>query len=91
MNIYNIIEIAWSAWRETSGVAYDRNLPTQVKENVHKKAIQSVLTYGAQCWAVRKTEKRNLHTTEMWAGGKNRIDHVRNVDIWKEAHMYPMA
>ena len=20
-----------------------------------------------------------------------RLDHVRNVDIWKEAHMYPMA
>ena len=22
---------------------------------------------------------------------KTRLDHVRNVDIWKEAHMYPMA
>ena len=20
-----------------------------------------------------------------------RLDHVRNVDIWKETHMYPMA
>ena len=26
-----------------------------------------------------------------WARGKTRLDHVRNVDIWKEAHMYPMA
>ena len=25
-----------------------------------------------------------------WARGKTRLDHVRNVDIWKEAHMYPM-
>ena len=25
------------------------------------------------------------------ARGKTRLDHVRNVDIWKEAHMYPMA
>ena len=44
--------------------------------------------------AVRK-EKRKLHTTEMrmlrWARGKTRLDHVSNVDIWKEAHMYPMA
>ena len=26
-----------------------------------------------------------------WARGKTRLDHVRNVDIWKEAHMYLMA
>ena len=26
-----------------------------------------------------------------WARGKTRLDHVRIVDIWKEAHMYPMA
>ena len=36
-----------------------------------------------------------MHTTEMrnmrWARRKTRLDHVRNVDIWKEAHMYPMA
>ena len=34
-----------------------------------------------------------MHTTEMrmlrWARGKTRLDHVSNVDIWKEAH--PMA
>ena len=36
-----------------------------------------------------------MHTTEMcmlrWARVKTRLDHVRNVDIWKEAHMYQMA
>ena len=26
-----------------------------------------------------------------WARGKRRLDHVRNVGIWKEAHLYPMA
>ena len=53
------------------------------------------MVYGAEWWAVRKKEERKLHTTEMpmlrWARGKTRLDHVRNVDIWKEAHMYPMA
>ena len=43
----------------------------------------------------RSSPERKLHTTEMrmlrWARGKTRLDHVRNVDIWKEAHMYPMA
>ena len=26
-----------------------------------------------------------------WARGRRRLDHVRNVDIWKEAHMCSMA
>ena len=51
--------------------------------------------YGAECWAVRKKEDRKLHTTKMHmlrlARGKTRLDHAINVDIWKEAHMYPMA
>ena len=54
-----------------------------------------VRKYGAECLAVRKKQERKLHTSEMnmlrWARGKTRLDHVRNVDIWKEAHMYPMA
>ena len=51
--------------------------------------------YGEGCWAVGKKEEGKLHTTEMpmlrRARGKTRLDHVRNVDIWKEAHMYRMA
>ena len=53
------------------------------------------MVYGAECWAVRKKEERKLRTTEMrmlrWARGNTRLYHVRNVDIWKEARMYPMA
>ena len=36
-----------------------------------------------------------MHTTEMrilrWARRKTRLDHVRNVERWKEARMFPMA
>ena len=60
---------------------------------MYNTAIKPAMVYGAQCWAVRKKEE--LQTTEMrmlrWARGKTRLDHVRNVDIWKEAHMYPMV
>ncbi len=39
------------------------------------------MMYGAECWAVRKTEERKLRTTEMrmlqWARGKTRLDHVK--------------
>ena len=73
----------------------DRNIPTKLEDTVYKRAIKPVMVYGAECWAVRKKEERKLHTTEMrmmqWARGKTRLDHVRNVDIWKDAHMYSMA
>ena len=62
---------------------------------VYTTAIKPAMVYGAECWAVSKKEERKLHTTEMrmlrWARGKTRLDHVRNVDILKEARMYPMA
>ena len=64
---------------------------------MYKTAIKPAMVYGAECRAVRNKEERKLHTTELrarmlwWARGKTRLDHVRNVDIWKEAHMYLMA
>ena len=67
----------------------------KVERQSVKTAITPAMVYGAECWAVRKKEERKLHTTEMrtlrWARGKTRLDHVRNVDIWKEAHLCPMA
>ena len=67
----------------------------KVERQSVKTAIKPAMVYGAECWAVRKKEERKLHTAEMrmlrWARGKTRLYHVRNVDIWKEAHMYPMA
>ena len=70
-------------------------MPTKLKDKVHSRGIKPAMAYGAECWAVRKKEERESHTTEMrmlrWARGKTKLDHVRNVDIWKEPHIYPMA
>ena len=96
-DVNNRVKIAWSKWRETTGVMCDMNIPTTLKDKVYKTAIRTAMVYGAECWAVRKKEQRKLRTTEMrmlrWARarGKTRQDHVRKVDIWKEARMYPMA
>ena len=78
------------AWCETGTIANKAE-----RQNVQDGYKTGHDVYGAECWAVRKNEERKLHTTEMcmlrWARGKTRLDHVRNVDIWKEAHVYPMA
>ena len=93
-DVNNRVNIAWSKWRETTGVMCDRNIPTKLKDKVYKTAIKPAMVYGAEYWPVRK-EERKWHTTEMCmlrsVRGKTRLDHVRNVDIWKKAHVYPMA
>ena len=75
-DVNNRVKIAWSKWRETTGVMCDRNIPTKLKDKVYKTAIKPAMVYGAECWAVRKKEERKLHTTEMrmqrWARGKTR-------------------
>ena len=69
----------------------DMNIPTKLIDKVYNTAIKPAIVYGTECWAVRKKDERKLRTTEMrmlrWARGNTRLDHVRNVDIWKEAHM----
>ena len=46
-----------------------------------------------QCWAVKKKDENKLNSAEMrmlrWARGKTRLDHIRNEDIRKEAHVKP--
>ena len=94
-DVNNRVKIAWSKWKETTGVICYRNIQIKLKYKLYKTAIKPAMVYGAECWAVRKKGERKLHTTEMrmlgWARGMTRLDHVRNVDIWKEAHVYPMA
>ena len=53
-DVNNRVKIAWSKWRETTGVMSDRNIPTKLKDKVHKTAIKPATVYGAECWAVRK-------------------------------------
>ena len=40
------------------------------------------MTYGSDCWAVKKKDENKLNSAEMrmlrWARGKTRLDHIRN-------------
>ena len=52
------------------------------------------MRYGSECWAVKKKDESKLNSAEMrmlrWARGKTRLDHIRNEDIRKEAHVKPV-
>ena len=40
---------------------------------------------------LQKDDPREIHDRVNGFIEMTRLDHVINVDIWKEAHMYPMA
>ena len=90
----NRIRIGWMKWKEVSGVMCDRKMPVELKDKVFKTIIRPAMTYGSECWAVKKKDESKLNSAEMrmlrWARGKTRLDHIRNEDIRKEAHVKPV-
>ena len=60
------------------------NRGTKNVGEIFKKVQESILNYISlyKLYYIRMLR---------WARGKTRLDHVRNVDIWKEAHMHSMA
>ena len=93
-DVNNRIRIGWMKWREVSGVMCERKIPVELKVKVFKTIIRPAMTYGSQCWAVKKKDENKLNSVEMrmlrWARGKTRLDHIRNEDIRKEADVKPV-
>ena len=67
----------------------------KLKDKVYKMVIKPTMTYGAECWAVRKKDESRLHVTEMrmlrWIRGKTRKDHVRNLIIQEYSKLCQMS
>ena len=67
----------------------------KLKDKVYTTVIKPTMTYGAECWAVRKKDENRLHVAEMrmlrWIRGKTRKDHVRNQSIQEDAKVCPMS
>ena len=84
----------WNRWREMSGVICDKKVPEALKNKIYKTAIRPAMTYGGECWPIRKSDQRRINTTEMkmlrWMQGKTRKDHIRNTTIRENAHVQPI-
>ena len=62
--------------------------------HIYPDSKHKTMTYGSECWAVKKKDESKLNSAEMrmlrWARGKTRLDHMRNEYIRKEAHVKPV-
>ena len=79
------LKVAWSRWRDLSGVIYDTKVPMKLKSKLYKTVVRPAVVYGSECWALRQQEEQRLHTTEMkmlrWSQGKTRKDRIKNETI----------
>ena len=78
-----------------SGVMCDKKMPINLKDMIYKTIVKPAMICGPERWAVKKNDTQKLHTTEMimlrWARGKNKKDHIKNEDIWRDANVEPMT
>ena len=59
----------------------------KLKDKVFKTITRPAMTYGSECWAVKKKDENKLNSAEM---RKTRLDHIRNEDIRKDADVKPV-
>ena len=94
-DINNRVKLAWMKWKQVTGVLCDKKVPIKLKDKVYKTVIKPTMTYGAECWAIRKKDENRLHVAEMrmlrWIRGKTRKDHVRNTIIQEDANGWQMS
>ena len=88
------MKVAWSWWRDLSGVICDKKIPVKLKSKLYKIVVRPAMVYGSECWALHKQEEQRLHTTEMkmlrWSQEKSRKDRIKNETIRGIAKVTPI-
>ena len=57
-------------------------MPTRLKEKFYRIAIRPTMTYGAECWPIKKQDMHKMDVAESrmlrWMCGKTRKDKIKN-------------
>ena len=79
------IQSGWKNWKRVSGILCDRRISLRVKGKVYKTVVRPAMMYGAETWAVKKTQEKKLDVAEMrmlrWMSGVTKLDRIRNERI----------
>ena len=91
----NRVRLAWNKWREVTGVICDKKVPVKLKHKIYKTVIRPTMTYGAECWTMKKKDEMLMNKTEMrmlrWIQGVSLREHKRNEEIREAATVQPIA
>ena len=60
----------------------DRRMPTRLKEGFYRTTIRPTITYGVECWPIKKQYMHKIDIVEIrilnWMCGKTRNARIRN-------------
>ena len=60
----------------------DHRMPTRLKGEFYRIVIRPTMTYGAECWSIKKQHVYKMDVMEMrmvrWMFGKIKKDKIRN-------------
>ena len=91
----NRVRLAWNKWREVTGVICDKKIPVKLKHKIYKIVIRPTMTYGAECWTMKKKDEMLMNKTEMrmlrWIQGVSFREHNRNEEFREAATVQPIA
>ena len=91
----NRVRLTWNKWREVTGVICDKKVPVKLKHKIYKTVIRPTMTYGAECWTMKKKDEMLMNKTEMrmlrWIQGVSLREHKRNEEIREAATVQPIA
>ena len=94
-DINNRIQAGWCKWRKASGIICDRMVQTKVKGEFYRTAIRPVLSYGSECWAIKKQQEHKMDVSEMkmlrWSSGYTLKDRIRNDHIRERVGVAPIS
>ena len=78
-------EEAWAKFKDLSLILTARGASYHIKGKIYKACVQSVLIYGTETWAIKKTNLQSLEKTKWmmvrWMCGVLLKDRKRSVDL----------
>ena len=91
----NRVRLACNKWREVTGVICDEKILVKLKHKIYKTVIKPTMTYGAECWTMKKKDEMLVNKTEMkmflWIQCVSLREHKRNEEIREAATVQPIT
>ncbi|XP_042883267.1 uncharacterized protein LOC122260182 [Penaeus japonicus] len=89
------IGMAKDAFQKLGKILKDRKMPTDTKLRVLDCYVNSILTYGCECWTISTQMERRLEAVEMWFLRRifriSWVDHVSNEAVLRKAGVERMV
>ena len=67
----------------------------RIKGEFYRTAIRLALSYGSECWAIKKQQEHKMDVTEMkmlrWMSGYTLKDRIRNDHIRERVEIAPIS